>query len=540
MHQSRHAVRLLVPGNGFGKSRAIGTEVAWWITKEHPYQPVPSWPCVALWFCPDYRQWQMKLPEYEAEWLPAGGKWDDQDKSYEWSSGAKLFVLSYERSWKSSQGINPDLVAFDEEPPLQLWREMRMRRRGWKKTRFLIGATATGGDSWMEKELYQPWVKAHAEKGMSVEQARLAQLHGDIWVWDVGGIDDNPGADQEDREFYHRSTWSSAAEKRVRLRGGFASFNASPVFDPDGVERLKARAAADGNAGTESSLVSIAAEDLADIELEPDEPISGVAGLPVLSLPPQELIVRSVGVIDVPMPNGRLVVYELPRRYGAAYGVGADFAYGLVDGDKDAATVLVRDDAGEREAASLYGNFGEVFDRLLWSLCVWYDGFLVGESQVGLASLRRLWSEYRYRRIYYRRHEEKVNRPRTDLLGHPRTHDDLVLDEARIAVRGGTVLLRTPELIAQIERLRFQKPKSADDPDAPARDEKLSIGLPGGESPDMVMGFSYALKALREAPHFPREPKREYGRDTLGHVLGHHLLDGGNAQSAPTWITRPK
>lgn len=528
-HQSRHPIRLLVPGNGFGKTRAAGTEAAWWVTREHPYQPLPKWAPQVIWMCPDYRQWALKLSEYENEWLPAGGRYDEEEHSYEWSGGAKLWVLPYERSWKSNQGINPDLVIFDEEPPKQVWREMRMRRRGWKKTRFAIAATATGGDSWMEKELYEPWVKHHADLGMTVEDARGRQLHPDIWVWDIGGIDDNPGADAEDRAFYHRTTWSSDAERRVRLFGGFATFNAMPVFDPEGVDHLRGQAE---QAKPEAvTMIGVDPEIAAQAEDDGRMP----TGSDVIRIPPERLRNMRIFAVPSPCPHGRIEIYERPSGRVQAFGAGADFAYGLTDGDFDSLVILVKDELGIRQVAEAHGHWGEVFDRIVFGLITYFgEALLVGESQVGLASLRRLWNEYEYRRLYYRRNEQKGHRPTTDLLGHPRTADDLVMQDFRLAVRQKAVVLRSKALVAQMARLQFSRPEAR--ADEPARDEALRMRLPGNESPDLVMGACYGWKAIRENPFFP-PTKPLYEKGTLGDLLGHDILHP-NAPAHVSWITR--
>lgn len=242
-HSSRHVIRAMFPGNGWGKTRAMGTEVAWWLDHAHPYQDTPTWPIQAIWFCAEFRQFEILRVQLETECFSAGWVWNEQKHTYRWKGGDTMFVASYDRSWTHLQGINPDLILFDEQPPLPLWREMLQRRRGRRKTRFAVAATATEGESWMESEIYKPWVMHHEQQGLSIDRARDAQTHEFTWVWEHGGIDDNPGADAGDRRWYHTRTWASAEEKRVRLFGGFGSYNGMPVFDRDALNLAFSRLA---------------------------------------------------------------------------------------------------------------------------------------------------------------------------------------------------------------------------------------------------------------------------------------------------------
>ncbi len=257
-HRSLHVVRLLVPGNGFGKTRGMGTEAAWWLNHRHPFQPIPNRPILALWVPPDYQQFENVAKSLlEEECLSAGWTWNENKHKYTYPSGDSLYVYSHEKGWKSAQGSAWDLVLCDEQPPLMLWRELTMRRRGKRKTRFVIAATATEGESWMESELYEPWMKHHQERGLSDDQAMKEQSHPRYFVWPKGGIADNPAADLDDQAWYKERRWSSEAEKRVRLFGGFARFNGSPVFDQAAVDKLMSEMRARRDAGQGSRLGSI-------------------------------------------------------------------------------------------------------------------------------------------------------------------------------------------------------------------------------------------------------------------------------------------
>lgn len=240
-HRSRHAIRALFPGNRFGKTRAAGTEVAYYLEHDHPYTPdlVPHWPIQAIWFAQEFRQWELLKPQIEGECLPAGWNWNDQKHRYEWPKGDTLYVISCDRDWTYIQGINPDLVVFDEEPPLKLWREMMMRRLGERTTRYILTATATGGETWMEAEVWRPWAEHHKAAGVSLDQAKAVQSHPYIWVWDTGGVADNPIMTTEQIAWANQTSWASEEERRVRLRGGFGRFNGRPVFSLDALAKME-------------------------------------------------------------------------------------------------------------------------------------------------------------------------------------------------------------------------------------------------------------------------------------------------------------
>lgn len=244
-HTAPHTIRGLFPGNGWGKTTALGAEANAWGYHLNAWQRTPDWPVLMLWFAKLEDQFELICEQLRTQIFGTGVKWTPSASTFEWPDGSRLVVGLADRSsdWKKWQGIPVDLVIFDEEPAIALWREMMMRRRGMRKTRFCVGATATTGDSWMAKEIYKPWVDWHREKGLDETRALWEQSHPDIWLWWRGGIGDNPGADESDKAWYESRTWSSPKERAVRLGGGFQSWTGDAVFDADAIERLKAWAA---------------------------------------------------------------------------------------------------------------------------------------------------------------------------------------------------------------------------------------------------------------------------------------------------------
>lgn len=241
---SPHAVRVMVPGNGFGKTLAMGVEADHWAWGTHPRKDTPDPSKVLIyWFCEQFKQFTAMRTKLEKWCLTKPYTWNEQDHIYTFGSGARMLVSSYDRPWQDIQGVPADLFCFDEQPPLKHWQEALQRRRADTQCKYVIAATATDGESWMEREIWKPWAEAHKSAGISLDQAVSAQVHPDYWVLDRGGIADNPGASERDVRWYGDRTWSSDEEKRVRLHGGFGRFNGRPVFSLDALAAMETRMA---------------------------------------------------------------------------------------------------------------------------------------------------------------------------------------------------------------------------------------------------------------------------------------------------------
>jgi hypothetical protein len=230
-HKATQTIRLLAPGNGWGKTTAAGAEANAWAMHHNLWQETPPWPVRMVWFCKAYDQFELIRYQLQETVFSRGARWV-KDR-FVWPDGSTMAIGSAGDSttWRRWQGPAIDLVLFDEQPPRQLWREMRMRRRGKKKTRYVFAMTATEGESWVEEEIYQPWLKFHADRGLDEERALWAQLDPDTFVWHRGGIVDNPAADDEDRRWYEAGKWSSEKERQVRLHGGFQRWVGDAIFD---------------------------------------------------------------------------------------------------------------------------------------------------------------------------------------------------------------------------------------------------------------------------------------------------------------------
>jgi hypothetical protein len=236
-HRAPHAVRFLCPGNGWGKTAGMGHEVNAWATHSNRWQNTPAHPVSMTWFGPGESQWNKIRQEiFEPFCFDKPYRYLKGEMAYLWPDGSRLDFRSHAAEWTVGQGTNPDMMLFDELFPFELWVESQMRRRGTRKTRFVIAATQTLGMSWQHEAIYGPWLEAHKKAGLDEDQAMLKQLHPDIWCWTKGGIKSNPSMTEQDINWYYNSVvYSSDAEKRVRLNGGFGDWSGASVFDTRGV-----------------------------------------------------------------------------------------------------------------------------------------------------------------------------------------------------------------------------------------------------------------------------------------------------------------
>jgi hypothetical protein len=506
-HKAQHIIRAMFPGNGAGKTTVAGIEANWWLQHCHPYQQVPAWPISVIWVCLKFQQMDIQRLQLEETCLQAGWTYNGQNHRYTWPNKSSLWIISSDGDWGSIQGVAADLVVIDEECDGRLWAELTMRRRGKKKTRYVISATATKGKRWMYHRIYAPWEKHHTSQGLTEQQAVHVQNHGTRWVWPYGGIEDNPGASGGDLAWYEGElAMASAAERQVRLRGGFQDFNAAPVFDLEVIEQMARNNVARKVNGVQGSLVEVPTQRRKHAAWPAE--FEFAAGMPA-------------------PPGGRITIFELPTDDN--YVVGADFGYGLPNRDQDAAVVL-RGSTG-RQVAAASGRWGDAnFGWVLWALGWFYrQALIVGERQVGLPTLRRLYDEWGYSFLYYQRDDQHQSVRHSDLLGHHASRSDLVVayfardlaprNEMTNTRLPSRVQLTDPDTIKQCREFEWS-PRKKNLELVDARSAELKHGAPAGQNDDLVLAAAYAALGLRELPKFIPE-KPEYRSGSLGDVLGH-------------------
>jgi phage terminase large subunit-like protein len=173
-HQATQPVRVAAPGNGWGGTLAMACEIDAWMRHLNRWQETPDWPVIAVWFCPEFRQLAILLQTLRQSSfgsLPRFTEGGFGGPRFIWSDGGTLYLASYDRSWTHLQGIELDLIAFDEQPPEALWREMAQRRRAQRKTKYVCKATQTLGRTWMATDIYEPWRTHHEAPGLDEHQA---------------------------------------------------------------------------------------------------------------------------------------------------------------------------------------------------------------------------------------------------------------------------------------------------------------------------------------------------------------------------------
>lgn len=258
----------------------------------------------------------------------------------------------------------------------------------------------------------------------------------------------------------------------------------------------------------------------------------------ILDMQPLELVGKrfEIDAMLSGLMGGRIEVYEPPIPH-ETYGLGGDCAYGIEGRDYDAFHIARRTRDGKAvQVMEAHGHWGERLDRLVYAAAVLYNNaFVVLERQVGFTTLRRLFSEYQYRRLYYERDDLKKGRPAKDALGHPRTADDITLRDLRRAVIDGSYTIRSRTTLEQMLRLQWHSKREDSNPDERDRDDALKVKLPGGGSPDLVMAACYTWMAVREVMRFdPPAPK--YAPGTLGAILGHDEFEGRGGAINPAVV----
>lgn len=522
--QSDHKIRVLIPGNGFGKTTCMGMDADMLMQRDDPFKPhlmpEPDRPTAAVWFCQKYQQWEIMRGDLEANVFTRGWSWKEQKHMYQWPNESRLYVLSSDSDWTAIQGVQIDAVYFDEHPDRKFWNEMMYRRRGRKKTRYMVAATMTQGITWFVTGIIQPWEAWNREQGRTNSQAIEAQDHRDTFVWNIGGIEDNPGMDEEDREHYESVFTASEKERHVRLKGGYADFVGEPVFDLEALEALKAEHEQEGETGR---VVFVGDDD----ETVRDRLIRAAQHAGYVD----HLGHRWAGVLDqeffafhpgLPVDRGRITVFEPPdEQLAGNYIIGADFAYGLVGKDYDAAVVGVKTADGQvRQVAEAVGHWGDIFfAETLYALGVWYfEAFIAGERQVGLPTMRRMYDEMGYSYFLMQRRQATRGERVSDLLGHHASAGDTVIPNLRLAIKRHDFIPRSGELIRQLIRYQFRPRKKNEVIDDVTDSMGLTTGAPEGEHDDLARAASYLWHGAREIVHFAK-PDRPYRPGTFGEVF---------------------
>lgn len=216
VHKSAKKIRLVISGNGAGKTTMACHEAVWAaqgynpVSKTHAQIPRRV---VVLLDRPD---------KVEDKWLPEIRKWFNTDK---WEThkngkpyinqitlpnGSEMRFMFHEADPLSFESIEVDDVVADEPPPRKIYIALLrgMRNKSHDARMLIIGTPITG--SWLRKEIYEPWAEGElpdTECFKFSTQVNDANLPPGYVEWFSGKL--------------------SEKEKRIRIDGEF--------FDLDGL-----------------------------------------------------------------------------------------------------------------------------------------------------------------------------------------------------------------------------------------------------------------------------------------------------------------
>ena len=224
-HQSDKRGRLYIGGNRAGKTIADVTECCWWLTKTHPFLPMPAEPVRGRLVCVDFLNGLDKiiLPLFK-QWLPDKYLIDNSwDKSYDkehktltLANGSFIEFMSYDQDLDKFAGTSRHFVAFDEEPPKNIWNECRARLVDTGGS-WWISMTPVDGMTWVYDDIYEPNVDNKDGKWYVIQADML----------------DNPHISRAEAEEFLSGL--SEAERRAREKGEFVQMGGRVFksFDPE-------------------------------------------------------------------------------------------------------------------------------------------------------------------------------------------------------------------------------------------------------------------------------------------------------------------
>jgi hypothetical protein len=242
-------------------------------------------------------------------------------------------------------------------------------------------------------------------------------------------------------------------------------------------------------------------------------------------------------IADGPIAGGRITIFRDPR-VDRPCALGLDFAYGIQGGDFDAGVML---DSEYEQVLTVHGHWGEGFADVLWPILQWYQPFVVGERQVGLPTLRKLYDRG-YGWMYFNRDESKKGKPARDCLGHHAHAADGITPRLRslIAPRNGDgtlgdsiIKVRDTVLHSELCKYGFQ-PRSANVPIEGARDTQYVMSAPPGEHDDLVKACGYAAAGVEWLPAYEK-PREQLPADSIGAFLGY---DDEDEKPRSRWARR--
>lgn len=494
-------------------------EAQWFATGTHPHWPIakPNTPGDVIWACPSFHQFEILLPELQQLIWGPGVQYRKSDHVVLFPGGGRIWAWSKERDWKTLKGIAPRAFIFDEDASEELWNESKARAFGREALSVIITNTPTQAmGTFLETEVYEPWLKLHKDKGLTEDEACEEQLHPTLYVMTRGGIEDNPAQAHNVDKFKARTWIGGSAEAAVRLRGGFRFIGSGGVFSAATLERLdeEVRAIADKYGSGMTGFLH--PKDRQGLGLH------GMARMTAKAIKDKPFVFVPEG----PSEHGRFMVWEKPRA-GHDYTLGFDAAYGLESGDWDCLQVIDATVSPPRQVAAAWGHWGSRFSRIVYPVACWYNRALImGERQVGLFTLQDLAGPLEYDELYRQRVMDQRSKRITEKLGWHRVGNDITLQNLRNTLDEGGLVLRCPETLAEMMRLVFERVETGV---GFRRDAKVKgVMLRGGKSPDKTIALCYALQARDEV--VTKGVKRKHPTPEPGWKYVGHPDDAKNAE----------
>lgn len=165
-HSSPARTRLYIGGNRSGKTTGGIVEDIWWLTRKHPYRPIPDRPIAGRIVSVDFLNGITKIimPQLK-QWLPPsqlrGGAWstayDSMDRILNLENGSTIEFMSYDQDLDKFAGTSRDFIHYDEEPPSDIYTECQARLIDRKGSSW-ITMTPVEGMTWIYDAIYEPGI----------------------------------------------------------------------------------------------------------------------------------------------------------------------------------------------------------------------------------------------------------------------------------------------------------------------------------------------------------------------------------------------
>src|SRR5258706_6086118 len=150
-HSSQVSTRAFIGANKMGKTIAINNEIKWFAFGTHPYRDVgrigPIWVC-----CPsDEKSESYQQPQLEKIIGPENirRKYRSPRPKWQLTNGNWIYFKNYSQDVATFASDEIRLIAYDEEPPQDIWDEGWLRRSADFDLDIVMTCTPTKGLTWI-------------------------------------------------------------------------------------------------------------------------------------------------------------------------------------------------------------------------------------------------------------------------------------------------------------------------------------------------------------------------------------------------------